>query len=334
MSNDDDLVTFLRYAQAFELAWLSDDWSGVADCFTDDAEYVVHDGGPFGGGGTGRDGVVAALRDSTRGVDRRFDVRIPEILAGPVRRADGVWVRYALELRRAGLPELRFTGTSVATVTGGRIRRLLDTPEPGTGMRAAAFVVEHDARLRPAGAPLATELATHDVRDLEHAVQRSLVRCYGAAKSQQDVEAALAICSDDFVLDTPAFGTTARGKEEARAQLGLFFTAFPDYRVELEGIAADGRSVACWGTAHLTFAGPLLELRPTGRTATLPFASIFACDPSAVRAERFHVDLATLCAQIGVPLPEMTAVLGLPADAGASASAVRAPGAVAAAGGA
>ncbi len=305
----------------------------MADCFTDDAEYVVHDGGPFGAGGTGRDGVVAALRGGTQAVDRRFDVRIPEILAGPVRRADGVWVRYALELRRVGLPELRFTGTSVATVAGGRIRRLLDTPEPGAGMRAAAFLAEHEARLRPAGAPLAADVDARDARDLEHALQRSLVR-YGAAKSQQDVEAALAACSDDFVLDTPAFGTTARGKEEARAQLGLFFTAFPDYRVELEGIAAEGRSVACWGTAHLTFAGPLLDLRPTGRSATLPFVSVFACEPSAVRAERFHVDLATLCAQLGVPLAEMNAVLGLAGQSAAGAAAPHVPGAAAAAGGA
>jgi len=304
------LTSFLAYARAFELAWLTDDWSGVAACFTEDARYDVHDAGPFGGGGAGRDGVVAALRDSTRAMDRRFDVRIPEIVAGPEPRPDGVWMRYALTLRRAGLPELRTTGTNLATFApDGRIATLVDTPDAGVGARAAAYLAEHGAALRPAGAPLPTELAPHDARDLEHALMRSLVCCYGAAKSQQDVEAALAPCSDDFVLDTPAFGTVARGKDEARAQLRVFFDVFPDYRVSVDGIAAERGSVACWGTAHLTFGGPFLGIAPTGRTAHVPFVSVFACDAGAVHGERFYFDLATLCAQIGVPVERMTDAL-------------------------
>jgi steroid delta-isomerase-like uncharacterized protein len=305
-----NLTAFLAYARAFELAWLTDDWSGVAACFADDARYEAHDAGPFGGGAAGRDGVVAALRESTRAMDRRFDVRIPEILAGPEVLPDGVRMRYALTLRRAGLPELCTTGTNVATFApDGRIATLVDTPDAGAGARAAAYVAEHGTKLRPPGAPLATDVAPHDARDLGHAMMRSLVRCYGAAKSQQDVDAALAPCGDGFVLDTPAFGTTARGKDEARAQLEVFFAVFPDYRVEVDGIAAEGRSVACWGTAHMTFGGPFLGLAPTGRTAHVPFVSVFACDATAVHGERFYFDLATLCAQIDVPVAEMTGAL-------------------------
>ena len=36
-------------------------------------------------------------------MDRRFDLRIPEVLAGPTTRPDGVWMRYAL--RRSTLKE-------------------------------------------------------------------------------------------------------------------------------------------------------------------------------------------------------------------------------------
>lgn len=305
-----DLARFFGYVQAFELAWLTDDWSQLGDHFTADARYASPGAGPFGEGGTGRDGVVAALRASTHDMDRRFDVRIPEILAGSVVREDGVWMRYALTLRRAGLPELRMTGDHVVKYRDGRIAELLDTPEAGAGERAAAYLREHGARLRPAGAPLAADAAPHDLRDLELAVRRSLVRCYGAAKSQQDVEAALAICSQDFVLDCPPFGTIVRGKDEARPQLELFFAAFPDYGVTVEGMSAEGDSVACWGDVHLTFAGPLLDLAPTGRAARLPFVSVFACDSTALRGERFFFDLATLCRQIGVPVESVQRALG------------------------
>jgi steroid delta-isomerase-like uncharacterized protein len=244
-------------------------------------------------------------------VDRRFDVRIPEILDGPVAREDGVWMRYALTLRRAGLPELRMTGDHVVKYANGRIRELRDTPEPGAGVRAEAHLREHGAELRPPGAPLASGVAAPDLRDLELAVRRSLVRCYGAAKSQQDVDAALALCSEDFLLDTPPFATAARGKDEARLQLELFFSVFPDYRVTVEGIAAEGDAVACWGRAHMTFAGSFLDVPPTGRSAELPFVSVFTCGSGSVRGERFYFDLATLCSQIGVPVERMQRTLGL-----------------------
>ena len=38
-----------------------------------------------------------------------------------------------------------------------------------------------------------------------------LVSRYAAAKSRRDIESALAVCSDDFVLDTVPFGTRAVG---------------------------------------------------------------------------------------------------------------------------
>ncbi|MEW6272076.1 MAG: nuclear transport factor 2 family protein [Thermodesulfobacteriota bacterium] len=306
-----DLARFFGYVQAFELAWLTDDWAPLGDFFTPDARYVSPGAGPFGAGGSGRDGVVAALRASTRDMDRRFDVRIPEILEGPVSRDGGIWMRYALTLRRAGLPELRMTGDHLVKYHDGRIHELLDTPERGAGERAEAYLREHGARLRPAGAPLATDVAPHDLRDLELAVRKSLVRCYGAAKSQQDADAALAVCSDGFLLETPPFGTSARGKHEARAQLALFFSVFPDYRVTVDGMSAEGDAVACWGTAHLTFAGPFLDVAPTGRSAEVPFVSVFTCDSAAIGGERFYFDLGTLCRQIGVPVEVLQRTLGM-----------------------
>lgn len=304
-----DLERFFAYMQAFELAWMTDDWSGLGDFFTPDATYDPVDAGPFGGGGRGRDGVVAALRASTSTIDRRFDARVPEVLDGPRTRDGGVYMRYRLGLRRAGVPEFFSIGDHVATFAGGRIRSIVDRPEPGTAAKLAAYLETHGARLRPAGAPFNADLAPQDLRDLELATMRSLVRAYGAAKSEQDVGAALAVCSPDFVLDTPSMGAIARGRDEADAQLQLFFSVFSDYTFTTDGIAAEGDSVACWGRVRMTFAGPFLGLAPTGKTAELPAVSVFRSAGGAIAGERFFFDLATLCEQIGVRVDDMNAQL-------------------------
>src|SRR5262245_59458697 len=118
-----NLGGFFQYVQAFELAWLSEEWSLLEPLFADDARHVVHHGGPLGGIDEGRDAVIAGLRASVHGADRRFDARLPEIVAGPATRPNGVWMRYRLALRRAGLPELSFEGEHVvAYAPDGRIR--------------------------------------------------------------------------------------------------------------------------------------------------------------------------------------------------------------------
>ena len=137
----------------------------------------------------------------------------------------------------------------------------------------------------------------------------ALAERYAAAKSRQDVDAALAVCAPGFVLDTPAFGTRSRDRAETAAQLHVFFAAFPDYRVAVDGLLADDGRVACWGTATMTLRGPLLDIAPTGRTARVPFVSVFTAAGGLLTGERFYFDLATLCAQLGLSTDRVAASL-------------------------
>ena len=258
--------------------------------------------------------MVEGLRRSVLDHDRRFDVRIAEIVEGPALRPDGVWMRWSLTLRRAGVPELRFEGEHLTEYADGVIARIEETLPPGTGERVAAFVAEHAARLRPAGSPPAPPCAA-DLRDLEAATARSLARCYASAKSLQDVGAALMLCSDDFVLETVAFGTRAGSRAEAAAQLAVFFRTFPDYAVELEGFAQGDRVVATWGRARMSFRGEILGHPPTGKTAELPIFCLLGVEGGVLRSERFFFDRAELCEQIGLPaaaLAEALAALRAP----------------------
>jgi hypothetical protein len=130
--------------------------------------------------------VIAGLRAGVDGID----LRIPEVTFGPVTRGDGVFMRFALTLRRAGIPDLRVEGTHLTVFRDGRIESLEEQLEPGDAEKLEAYLAAHGGRLRPAGSPFALPANPADREQLDAAIGRSMLRCYAAAKSQQDVEAA------------------------------------------------------------------------------------------------------------------------------------------------
>jgi hypothetical protein len=296
-----DLEHFLRWAFGFEAAFWSDDYTALGPLLAPGALHVAHAQGLLGTHDAGADAFLAGLRSSVHALDRRFDVRIPEILAGPTTRPDGVWMRYALRLRREGLPELAFEGEHLTRYEDGRIVAIEETLPPGTGERVDAFLREHDARLRPAGGPPLPPRDPRDQRDAEAALLRSLARCYAGAKSEQDTSAALSLCSEDFVLDAVPLGVPSEDRKGAEAQLGLFFSAFPDYAVAADGTRLRVRR-SLLGQARQTFRGQFLGNPPTGRSASLPFVSVFEARAGQLTRERYFFDLADLCGQIGMPI--------------------------------
>ena len=288
---------FAHYALAFEQALVSDDWAPVAACLSTDAVYETFGAGPLAGRAEGRDAVVERLAHGVNALDRRFDARIPEVLEGPSEREGGVWMRFGLTYTRAGLPDLRFTGDHIAYFQGEQVCRIEEYVPVAVGTAVDTYLAAHGSALKPASVTLPTSPAT----------MRRLVGAYAAAKSRQDVDAALALCSDEFELETVALGTRAVGSAAARAHLGLFFLAFPDYRVRLDGLAAGDGALCAWGQARMTFAGPIAEIPPTGRTAQLPVSCVFTFAGERIRSERFFFDLATLCEQTGMPLEPVRA---------------------------
>lgn len=184
MADPSELQRFIAYAQAFEVAFWNDAWDGIAPFFAADARHLVHGAAPLGCDDRGRDAVVRGLRESVARMDRRFDVRIPEVLEGPVVRGGpdhGIWMRYALTLRRKGLPEVRFEGTHMARYDAhGRIREIEEEVEAGANERVAAYLARHDAALRPAGSAATPPSDPRDAADAEAAMQRSLARAAAA----------------------------------------------------------------------------------------------------------------------------------------------------------
>ena len=120
------------------------------------------------------------------------------------------------------------------------------------------------------------------------------------AKSRQDVPAAMRLLHPGMLLESPPFGTRARGPAENERALTRFFACFPDYDVALHGHASNGDSLVCWGTARMTMTGGWLGAAPNGRRAELPVFIQFTFMDDLITSERFFFDLSELCAQSGV----------------------------------
>src|SRR5262245_6957646 len=104
----------------------------------------------------------------------------------------------------------------------------------------------------------------------------ALAQTLAAAKSRQDLPAAMTLFHADMLLETPAFGTSARGLAENEAVLRRFFASFPDYDVVHDGHAGNGEALICWGTARMTMTGNRFGATPNGRRAELPVLIQFA----------------------------------------------------------
>jgi hypothetical protein len=144
-----------------------------------------------------------------------------------------------------------------------------------------------------------------------------VARRYGRAKSRQDIAAALDCCTDDFVLEAPAFRTRSVGRVETEWDLGVFFELFPDYEFVCSGAASGEGAVVLWGWACMTWSGRLpaalglprgLRLRPA--RIELPAVSVFSIRDGLLTSERFHFDLSDFCAQLGLPAFVLRALLG------------------------
>ena len=183
-----DLARFYAYARAFEVAVLTDDWTLLEPFFTPDAEHRVVGPAPFACDDRGRDAVIAGLRASVDRIERRCDARIPEVIAGPEIRTEGIWMRFGVGLRHAGLADLWFEGEHVVAMREGRIARIDEQMDPASSAAAAAWLREHAARLHPVGTRTLPSDPAH-LAALEDARGRTLARLHAVAKGLRDAPA-------------------------------------------------------------------------------------------------------------------------------------------------
>lgn len=137
---------YQAYAEAFEESYADDDWSRLEQYFTEDAVYKT-DVQPMAFRAEGRAAVLAKLKEGVDSFDRNFDSRALEMLAEPEDRGGNVFMQWAATYKKAGLPDVRLTGTETATFEGDRISQLEDTFEEEAVQGMLAWMQEHGAAL-------------------------------------------------------------------------------------------------------------------------------------------------------------------------------------------
>ena len=97
---------------------------------------------------------------------------------------------------------------------------------------------------------------------------------------------------------------TPPGPEGAIQALGAFRTGFPDLRVTIEDIVAEGDKVACRVTFRGTHKGEFQGIAPTNKQVTVTAISINRIDGDKIVERSVLLDRNSLMQQLGaVPKP-------------------------------
>ena len=99
-------------------------------------------------------------------------------------------------------------------------------------------------------------------------------------------------------------GAQPTGRAEVLGFLRVFQTAFPDGRLVVRTIFADGPNGAVEGVFEGTHDGPLAspggEVPPTGRTVSFRWAAVYEADGGRLWSEHLFFDQADFLAQLGL----------------------------------
>ena len=138
--------------------------------------------------------------------------------------------------------------------------------------------------------------------DMDH-----LFRAHRDAEAQRDYDAVIETFTDDCYLDTIALGLRSEGRAAARAAYEGYFTAFPDLSPDDQGTAFGDDVMVAWGLLRGTSGGLWLGVEPSGGSFAVPFTNVAVFRDGRMAGESIYFDLATLCAQAGLPLDAIRA---------------------------
>ncbi len=125
---------------------------------------------------------------------------------------------------------------------------------------------------------------------------------YGEKKSEQNMEAALTACTEDFTLYSPPFNVTLCGRDENLRKMTRFFQVFPDYNVITEHTATGENFVVLTGRVQMTPNFSMLKISGSGRKAEVDFSAAFTLRDNLLLKETFLLDIVDLCHQSRLPL--------------------------------
>jgi steroid delta-isomerase-like uncharacterized protein len=138
---------------------------------------------------------------------------------------------------------------------------------------------------------------------------KNLVRQFAAVLNAADWDALDALLAEDFRRHSQA--TTEmpelNSREEFKRLQQMYLESFPDQRVTIEMLVAEGDKVAGLASYAGTNTGPLGNVPATGKSAELKFLSIFRIEGGRIAELWVEWDNLAMLTQLGVfPPPSPT----------------------------
>lgn len=207
---------------------------------------------------------------------------------------------------------------------GGRAGILLVNRETGDGISIAFY---EDASAAKAFAPKAEKLIAsfakyvagdkpeREVFEVAASTQLEAKACVERlykAINAHDLEAAARESAPDSVLTAPG-DMTVKGPQAIKEYNRNWLTAFPDVKLDIQQIFAQGDNVAVKaqfiGTNNGPLKTPMGELPATGRKVRGDFVQLFEIDRGLVKNAHLMYDQVQLMTQLGMaPAPPKQAV--------------------------
>ena len=112
------------------------------------------------------------------------------------------------------------------------------------------------------------------------------------------------LLSNDFYGEFPISPEPVRGPDGYRMMLTALKSAFPDLVAQLDTIVAEGDAVVIRLNLTGTQNGQLMDLPPTGRTASWPVVHMMRVRSGRIVEDRVTFDVMTVLGQLGA-VPSM-----------------------------
>ena len=107
----------------------------------------------------------------------------------------------------------------------------------------------------------------------------------------------------DVVVHAPPLPGAAPGVQGAIQVVTMFRTAFPDLKVIIEDLVAEGDKVVQRWTSHVTHQGNLMGIPPTGKQVTLTGINIFRFAGGKIVERWGELDTLGILQQVGALQP-------------------------------
>jgi len=135
------------------------------------------------------------------------------------------------------------------------------------------------------------------------AENKTVVRQLFDAVNAGDLDRMLSLVGEDISVHTPIPGVEP-GREGFRQFMSVYLSAFPEQRVELHELVAEGDLVLARHTHHVRHGGEFAGMPPSGKQAIVHGLELYRLNNGQIIEMWHHDDLLGLMQQLGaVPAP-------------------------------